>query len=119
MNFEYSYSQRAEADIEIEDPYNCVIKTVDHMGKVACVLYIKTTLGETQIIEYGPVLVSGEDVLPKSVKYTFDRINFSESKIIGRISKFLNNPANKVFQADEVQLEDVYDLFYNLIEKVT
>ena len=117
MNFEYAFQPRATADIDIEDPFNCVIKGTTQSGKIS-ILVIKTVLGETQIIEYGLIEENSANLLP-SVRYLYTRIPFSEKTIIGKIKKFLNDSFYDIFQAEEVALEDVEDLFLNLIEKVS
>ena len=111
MNFEYAVQPRATADIEIEDPYNCCLKA-NNLLHEEYYLYIKTVMGETQIVYYGP----HTEKKPKDIGYSYSRIPFSEKKIQGIIDKFLNS--HDIFQAEEVDLEDIRSCFENLIDIV-
>ena len=112
MNFEYAFQPRSTADIELDDPYNvCLLGRT--MRQEEYYLYISTVLGETQIVQYGPY---EEDKKPRFISYTYSRIPFNEKKICGIIDRFLNS--NDIFQAEEVQLEDIKSCMENLIDKV-
>ncbi len=112
MNFEYCQQLKATADIELDDPYNCCLKGMT-MKQEEYYLYVKTVLGETQIVMYGPYV---DGITPKSIGYSYSRMPFNERKICGIIDKFLNS--NDIFQAEEVQLEDIKSCMENLIDKV-
>ena len=112
MNFEYAVQPRATADIEIDDPYNCCLKGTN-LRQDEYYLYVKTVMGETQIVSYGP---HTDVITPPFINYSYSRIPFSEKKICGIIDKFLNS--HDIFQAEEVELEDIKSCFENLIEKV-
>lgn len=105
MKFEYKFSTFFEEELEIEDFGNCAIEATYNFnatsGPVYKYLVIRTHLGTTSIFEYDCV-VPDVLLLPKSVTNKFNRIEFSESKIISRIEKFLSNAQTaKVISADE------------------
>lgn len=103
--FDYMQVITVGAQIEVPDIGDCCILGRDDLGQ-EYYLVTKTKLGMTDIIEYGPALPDFE-VLPKSVKYTFDRIDYSEFKIEKRIEKFLTG--HPITYAEVVLLEDIHE----------
>ena len=101
--FDYQFVRTVGAQLEVPDIGDCCILGRDDIGQ-EYYLIITTYMGSTDIIEYGPALPDFE-VLPKSVKYTFDRIDYSEFKIEKRIDKFLSG--HPITFAEVVQLEDI------------
>ena len=53
---------------------------------------IKTIMGITKIIEYGPYNIDLGLQHEDSVVYSYKKIDYSEYKINNIIDKFLNNP---------------------------
>lgn len=101
--FEYMIVRTVGAQLDVEDIGECCILGRDDLGQ-EYYLIITTYMGSTDIIEYGPALPDFE-VLPKSVKYTFDRIDYSEFKIEKRIDKFLT--AHPITYAEVTTLENI------------
>ena len=103
--FEYMIVRTVGAQLEVNDIGECCILGRDDLGQ-EYYLIITTYMGSTDIIEYGPALPDFE-VLPKSVKYTFDRIDYSEFKIEKRIDKFLSG--HPITYAEVVDLEEIHE----------
>ena len=101
--FDYQQVITVGAQLEVDDIGECCILGRDDLGQ-EYYLIITTYMGWTDIIEYGPALPDFE-VLPKSVKYTFDRIEYSEFKIEKRIDKFLTG--HPITYAEVTTLEDI------------
>lgn len=101
--FDYMQVITVGAQLEVPDIGDCCILGRDDLGQEYYFI-TSTKMGSTEIIEYGPALPDFE-VLPKSVKYTFDRINYSESQIEKRIEKFLVK--NPITYAELSNLEDI------------
>ena len=113
-HFEYLMKLKPEADITIEDIGNCCLLAYDDLG-FGYILIIKTDSGETQIIEYGP-FIHDIEVPPCNVYYTYNRTQFSESKLCSRINKFLLQ--NNISQVDDVEIDDVRDYIKNMVEYI-
>ena len=77
--FEYMYTQTYQDVLEIESVGNTCLRAFNDDGE-EYYLYIHTDLGETEILEYGPI-VPDINLLPHSVHYSYKRIEFSESKL--------------------------------------
>lgn len=116
MNFEYLVKIKKESSIDIEDIGNCAIDVFNDLG-FEWVLLIRTIEGNTQIVEFGPTLPD-LDYPPSSVKYSYDRIDFSESKLINRISKFLTDGYRNITQAFEITQQEAKEKMKNLVDYV-
>lgn len=103
--FEYMIVRTVGAQLDIDDIGECCILGRDDLGQ-EYYLIITTYMGSTDIIEYGPALPDFE-ILPKSVKYTFDRIDYSEFKIEKRIDKFLTG--HPITFAQVVTLDEIHE----------
>ena len=106
MNFDYFTVKTVMANIDIEDIGNCAIEANNDNGEFFY-LVIRTTLGTSQIFEYGPTIHSG--VMEKSVNCSFKRMEFTEAKIIKKIQEFLNNPYRTITQAKEMTIEEALE----------
>ena len=103
--FEYMLIRTVGAELKVDDIGECCILGRDDLGQ-EYYMVVTTHMGLTDIVEYGPALPDFE-VLPKSVTYKFDRIDFSEFKIEKRIDKFLTS--HPITYAEVVKLEDIHE----------
>ncbi len=116
MNFEYLVKVKKESSINIDNIGNCALDVFNDLG-FEWLLLIHTKEGNTQIVEFGPLLPD-LDYPPAKMSYTYDRIDFSEGKIINRISKFLNDGYRNVTQAFEITQQEAKDKMKNLVDYV-
>lgn len=116
MNFEYLVKVQKESSINIENIGTCAIDVYNDLG-FEWVLLIKTNEGQTEIVEYGPLLPD-LDYPPASVSYTYNRMDFNEGKIITRINRFLTDGYRGITQAFEISLEDAKNKMKNLVDYV-
>lgn len=101
--FDYFYTTSVNAQLDVSNIGNCSIKANDDFGN-NYFLFIKTKMGLTYIIEYGPY---NEQDKPDHISYLFDKFKYNEYKIEKRIEKFLNTPNRVITQAEEVSEKDV------------
>ena len=116
MNFEYLITTKKEQSIDIKNIGTCALDAYNDLG-FEYLLIIKTREGLTEIIEYGP-LIPDLEYLPANVSYTYNRIDFSESKIIKRINKFLVEGCRGITQVFEIELEEAKEKIRNLVDFV-
>lgn len=114
MNFDYLVKIKKESSINIDDIGNCAIDVYNDLG-FEWLLIIHTVEGNTQIVEFGPILPD-LDYPPAKVVYTYDRMDFAEGKIINRIQKFLNDGYRAVTQAFEISKEEAKDKMKSLVD---
>lgn len=105
QTFEYKVTTIADKQLDIQDIGNCCISGIDMLTK-EYYLIIKTELGVTSIIEYGPTLPDF-NVPPPHCNYIYDRFDYNEGKIAKRIEKFLNNAYYNIQDAQIVEIEEI------------
>lgn len=116
MEFDYFKQTMSMASLEVEDIGNVCIEANTDLGE-CFYLIIKTTMGTTNIVTYGPI-VPGIDILEKECSCSFKRMDFNEGKIIGVIKNFLNQPKKLITQAQIVELEKVCENCINIIDYI-
>lgn len=117
MTFEYIQKVTVEGELEVDNIGDCVISAVDVLT-YSYYLIIKTVLGFTEIIEYGPIL-EGIEQLPSSYSVRYDRIEYNQGKIERVIDRFLNNPKRGIVQAQVITLEEAKPFLVNPIDKLS
>lgn len=114
MEFNYYFTTQAIGNLLIDDIGNCAIEANSDDG---CFYYFvsKTTLGFTRIFQYGP-LVKSSDVMHKSVRCTFKRIEYDQNKVAKEIKSFLNQPFVTITQAIEIDPKEALNNCISIIE---
>ena len=112
MQFEYLQTITAQESIDISDIGNCQIQCFTPYGETK-VLIIRTIDGITEIIEFGYVNIDVKE-LPDFVNYTYNRMEFSQSKISKIITKFIND--KQVSQVLEVTFTEAKNVIKNLVD---
>lgn len=115
MTFDYLERVVVEGQLYVEDIGNCVLLTRNDLGE-EWYLLTRTELGWTEVIEYGPAHVDFE-LLPTSVKQTYDRFEYNMGKLQRTIDKFLNDPKRLISQAEETTIEEVAHKMINPLNK--
>ena len=116
MTFDYLQRVVVESQLEVDNIGECVLRANNDVAE-EFYLIIKTELGWTEVLEYGPC-VPDLDLLQMNYQITYNKFEFNQGKIERIIDKFLNNPKRVITQAAVVELEDIYDFLVNPIDKV-
>ena len=116
MTFEYLQRVTVDAQLEIENIGDCVILANNDLGE-EFYLIIKTELGWTEMLEYGPI-VPDLELLPFPYNISYNRIEYNQGKIERTIDKFLNNPKRLITQARIVELAEISEYLINPINKL-
>lgn len=86
--FEYKPATVYTEKLEIDDIGNVILNAKNTLTFDEYYLIIKTSLGFTHIIQYGPY---NENIqLPLYVDYAFNRFEYNENKIIKIINNFIS-----------------------------
>ena len=114
----FDYLQRITVDAQLD---------VDNLGEVCILarndwgeewyLIIHTVYGWTEVIEYGPANPS-ISLLPASVKYTYDRFEYNQGKLIRKVETFLNDGKRAITYAEVTSLEMIEEFIVNPVQKV-
>lgn len=116
MTFDYLERVVVEGQLDVDNIGDCVIQANTDLGE-EYYLIVKTELGWTEILDYGPVTPDLE-LLPINYNIKYSRIEYNQSKIERIIDKFLNDAKRCITQAKVVELEDIYEFLINPIDKV-
>ena len=114
MNFEYMFTTQASASIDIEDLGNFIIQAYSDIGQ-SSILIVKTILGNTQIIEYGPFYID-DNKMNQHIETIYDNISFDIKKIINKVTKFLDSKKIRVTQVVEKTFDEVKDSIKNPLD---
>lgn len=116
MTFEYLQRVIVDGTLEVDDIGHCVIQGNNDIGEFYY-LIILTSLGWTEILEYGPC-VPDFDLLQANYNIKYSRIEYNQGKIERAIDKFLNEPKRVITQAKVVELGDIREDLINPIDKL-
>lgn len=115
--FEYGESVLYDYELDIEELGQVSLKAEDTTG-LSYYLVIKTSLGFSSILEFGP-LKEDATILPLFYDMTFKRIEFDEVKLKGVIRKFIG-PRKKmktdISKVSVITTEEALDSGVNLID---
>ena len=111
-SFNYFYTTTAEDCIDIEDIGNVCIQASNDTGQ-NWILLIRTKLGFSYILEYGPFFYGK---ITEYLSHTFQRIEYSEYKLEKKINKFLNEPKRVITQVQIRDEEEALELMTNVVE---
>ena len=114
MQFDYFQQIATMATLDIDDVGNCAIEAYNDRGELR-VLIISTVMGQTQIMEYGPILVDLE-AITKDVNCSLNFFQYSLGKIKKRIQKFLDNTYAAITQALVVDKQEALEKCISIID---
>lgn len=116
MIFEYLQRITVEGQLDVDNIGDCTLLARNDFGE-EFYLIIKTELGWTEVIEWGPV-APDIGLLPTTVSITYNRFEYNEYRLEKLIDKFLNNPKRGITQAQITDLETIRPFMVNLVDRV-
>lgn len=116
MTFDYLERVVVEGQLEVENIGQCVIKANNDLSE-EFYLIIRTELGWTEMIEYGPC-VPDLPLLQMNYQITYTRFEYNQNKLERAIDKFLNNPKRSITQAEVTDITEIRDFLINPVDKV-
>lgn len=116
MTFDYLQRVVVDGQLDVEDLGNVCIQGRNDLGEEFYLL-IRSEDGYCDVIEYGPAHPDFE-MLPWSVKLTYDHFEFNQMKLEKRIDKFLNDAKHLITQADVVDIEQIREYIVNPVDRM-
>ena len=116
MIFEYLQRVVVDGQLDVENIGDCVLQANSDLGE-EYYLIIKTSLGDTEMMEYGPY-VPDLNILPPNYQIKYSRFDYNQSKIERLIDKFLNDPKKMITQAKVTTFAEVREFLVNPIDKL-
>lgn len=121
MTFEYLQRVIVDAQLDVENIGECVIRGRNDLGE-EYYLIIRTEMGWTEQLNYGPVTPE-VDILPFNINLSYARFEFNHAKLMRAIDKFLNDPKKLITQADVIEYEEIstniMDSLYKIFPSTT
>lgn len=116
MTFEYLQRVVVDGSLDVENIGDCTIQANNDFYQ-EYYLIIRTTLGWTEVAEYGPYSPD-LPMLQENYQIKYSRFEYSQSKIERIIDKFLNDPKRLITQAKIISLEEIREFLVNPIDKM-
>ena len=117
MRFEYFKQLVVGDQLEIDDIGNVCIVANDDLGRTYT-LIVKTSLGQVQVWEFGPIVPDSTELLLPSVASLYSRFEYSDNKVTKVIDKFLNNSYRFITQARVVDISEARKNMVNILEYI-
>ena len=116
MTFEYLQRVVVDAQLEIDNIGECVLRGRSDLGEEEY-LIIRTEQGFTEVIDYGPVDPTIE-LLPMSITLHYNRFEYNQNKLCRIIDRFLNDPKRLITQADVTSFEEIDSNIQDSLNKI-
>lgn len=116
MTFDYLQRIIVDGQLEVDNIGDCNIQANNDFGE-EYYLMIKTVLGWTEVLEYGPCVPDFPELQYNySIKY--NKFEYNQSKIERVIDKFLNDGKRGITQAKLVDITEIREFLVNPVDKV-
>lgn len=117
MVFDYMQRVVIDGQLTVDNVGECIIQATNDIGE-QWFLFIKTELGWSEIIDYGPHLPDF-DMLSPNFQIKYSRVEYNQGRLEKYIDRFLNEPKRIITQAKVVTFDELEDIeFVNPIYKV-
>lgn len=100
MIFEFDQQPIFMQNIQVQDIGNVAMRCTNEKGQ-EWYLVVKTYLGKTAFIKYGPVY-GGIEALVDNMELTFKKFDYKESTIVKEINKCLNDGRSSITKVELV-----------------
>ena len=115
MTFDYLQRVIVDGQLDVENIGQCTIQANSDLGE-EYYLIIRTSLGFTELLEYGPCVPDFLPQLQANYQINYSRIEYNQGKIERAIDRFLNNPKRMITQAKIIELEDIREFLVNPVD---
>ena len=92
--------------VEIDNPGNMALEACDDLG-VYWFLVIRTLLGESEILSFGPLDIDSDTPLPP---YTcsYEKFQYNQRKLNTAINRWLNDKDKALTSARVIEMEEAF-----------
>ena len=115
MIFEFSIQKTFNQSIDIVDMGNTALRCSNN-----CMddyyLIIKTVMGKTHILKYGPVCAD-IDMLTDDFSVSYKKIDYKEAVIHKEIDKFINDYKKEIETVEEITEYEAWQCFPDIIKQ--
>ena len=104
--FNYNGELIFSQEFEVESVGNVCLHAIDGAG-ANYFLYLKTDLGITECLEFGPILMLEDDELEDMYTISYSRFEYSDGGCTKKIASFLRPRPSVMNKKKKVQIESV------------
>ena len=118
MDIEYDIKKQAGGLLEVDEVGQLCIEAKTEDGK-ECYLIIRTTMGTSYILEYGPIvpdLGTMNNIKETPLSCTMYPMQFNQKKLLNTIYNFLNKSTYKIVSATIIDYADALNRCEDLIK---
>ncbi len=102
MVFEYAVQKTFNEALDVVDAGNCALRcTGGKLGAFHYYIIIKTIMGKTHIIKYGPVLPD-IPMLVENFNVAYSKNDYKESFIFKEVDKYINDFRKEIISVEEI-----------------
>lgn len=114
MLFEYSVQKTFNQTIDVVDAGNTALKCTNRNMDNYYII-IKTIMGKTSILKYGPVCPDLE-ILIDDFSVSYKKFDYKESSIHKEIDRFINDYKKDIETVEEITEYEAWEAFPNIQE---
>ena len=111
--FDFAQELKATNSIDIDNIGNFYLEAINEDDGFCYYLSVKTTLGTSSILYYGPV-VPDLDILPDNYSVIFQRLPFNDKKMFFWVNKWLNDHSRKITTATLIDENEFFTEYKDL-----
>lgn len=113
--FDYNEIVTSTGMFEVSDIGSCCIKIVEQPSLKENYLYIRTELGTTTIIQFGPTIID-EDLVLDRFTLNIESFQYNEKRIVKTIDKFFKSLYN-ITEVNELEPQEFWSKLEGVIQK--
>lgn len=114
MEFKYMFVQEATGYVDIDDIGHFAISVTNDMYK-EWIMIVNTVYGITEIVQYGPHSIDFDELEDK-VNYSYQRFEYSESRISKIIDYYINDSSKHATQVSVISFKEAKERIKNIVE---
>lgn len=104
--FNYNGEVIFSEEFDVDSVGNVCLHAIDSIG-ANYFLYIKTTLGITECLEFGPILILEDETLEDTYSIVCSRFEYSDASCVKKIQSFLRPRPSLMNKRKKVQITHV------------
>lgn len=109
MIFEYSVQKTFNESIDVTDIGNTALRCIGNKFDEYYII-LKTIMGKTSIIKFGPV-ESDIEMLLDDFSVSYKKIDYKENVISREVDKFINDFKKEITQVEEITEYEAWQAF--------
>lgn len=116
MQFDYMYTMTAEDSVEIEDVGNFCLSVINDVYR-EWIMICSTEFGITKWLQAGPFRIDFDE-LDDRVMYTYQQMEYNQTKMCRIIDSFINDPKKTTTQVTVLEESEAKSRIKDLVSYI-